>query len=80
MTSTQQTFQVTGMTCGHCTAAVTEELTALDGVTGVVIDLVKGGTSDVHVTADVRLSREEVAAAVEEAGYELARPGSLPLA
>ena len=74
------TYQVTGMTCGHCTAAVTEELTAIDGVTGVEIDLVKAGTSPVHVTAERDLSREEVATAVEEAGYELARPGSLPLA
>lgn len=74
------TYQVTGMTCGHCTAAVTEELTAIDGVTGVEIDLVKGGTSPVHVTAARELTREEVATAVEEAGYELARPGSLPLA
>ncbi|GAA1745396.1 heavy-metal-associated domain-containing protein [Aeromicrobium alkaliterrae] len=78
--STTQTFQVTGMTCGHCTAAVTEELTSLDGVTGVTIDLVKGGTSAVHVETARELSREEVAAAVDEAGYELARPGSLPLA
>ncbi len=77
---TQQTFQVTGMTCGHCTAAVTEELTAIAGVTDVAIDLVKGGTSPVHVTSDRDLGREEVAAAVEEAGYELARPGALPLA
>ncbi|WP_229052867.1 heavy-metal-associated domain-containing protein [Aeromicrobium sp. Leaf350] len=75
-----QTFQVNGMTCGHCTAAVTDELTTLEGVTDVTIDLVKGGTSDVHVVSDRALSREEVAAAVDEAGYELARPGSLPLA
>ena len=47
---------------------------------GVEIDLVKGGTSPVHVTAERDLTREEVATAVEEAGYELARPGSLPLA
>lgn len=73
------TYQVTGMTCGHCTAAVTEELTAIDGVTNVEIDLVKGGTSPVHVTSARELAREEVATAVEEAGYELARSGTLPL-
>ena len=28
-----QTFDVVGMTCGHCASAVTEELEALDGVT-----------------------------------------------
>ncbi|MDF1706088.1 MAG: heavy-metal-associated domain-containing protein [Aeromicrobium sp.] len=73
------TYPVTGMTCDHCTRAVTEELTALDGVTAVDIDLVAGGTSAVHVTATRDLTREEVAAAVDEAGYELARPDALPL-
>ncbi|MFT4298161.1 MAG: heavy-metal-associated domain-containing protein [Aeromicrobium sp.] len=74
------TYHVDGMTCGHCTAALTEELSALDGVSAVEIDLVQGGTSTVRVSAERELTRDEVAAAVEEAGYALARPGSLPLA
>lgn len=67
------TVQVAGMTCGHCVSAVTEELTQLPGVTDVSIDLVAGGTSPVTVTSDQPLDDAAVAAAVDEAGYELVR-------
>ncbi|GAA1570864.1 heavy-metal-associated domain-containing protein [Kribbella hippodromi] len=66
------TYSVVGMTCGHCTAAVTEELTKLSGVQDVKIDLVAGGTSAVHVTSESPLDEGAVRAAVDEAGYELA--------
>ncbi|MFK4084366.1 heavy-metal-associated domain-containing protein [Kribbella sp. NPDC020789] len=69
---TTTTYSVTGMTCGHCTSAVTEELTKLAGVTEVTIDLNAGGTSAVHVTSDAALDEAAVRAAVDEAGYELA--------
>lgn len=65
------TYQVEGMTCGHCAASVTEEITALDGVTEVHIDLVAGGVSTVTVTGERPLSADAVRAAVEEAGYTL---------
>lgn len=74
------TYRVTGMTCEHCVAAVTEELSALDGVTGVAVDLVAGGTSTVTVTSAEPLDSALVAEAVEEAGYGLAGPRDLPLA
>ncbi|MCD9199324.1 heavy-metal-associated domain-containing protein [Aeromicrobium wangtongii] len=74
------TYRVTGMTCEHCVAAVTEELTALDGVTAVSIDLVAGGTSDVTVESSAPLDTAAVAEAVDEAGYALAGPRDLPLA
>ena len=67
------TIKVTGMTCGHCVSAVTEELTQLPGVTDVVVDLVAGGTSPVTVTSEQPLDDAAVAAAVDEAGYELVR-------
>ena len=35
MSTFQQTFQVTGMTCGHCVAAVKEEVGAIADVTDV---------------------------------------------
>ncbi|WP_281964901.1 heavy-metal-associated domain-containing protein [Serinicoccus marinus] len=61
---------VSGMTCGHCVASVTEELTEVDGVLDVrVDDLVKGGDTDVFVTSDGPLDLEAARAAVEEAGY-----------
>ena len=78
--STTTDYRVTGMTCGHCVGAVTEELTALDAVTDVSVDLVAGGTSTVHVTSSAPLSRDDVAAAVDEAGYALAGDRDLPLA
>lgn len=68
-----QTFEVTGMTCGHCASAVTSELQALSGVSAVDVDLVAGGTSTVRVRAERRLDDEEVDAALDEAGdYRLA--------
>ncbi|GAA4921724.1 heavy-metal-associated domain-containing protein [Actinoplanes utahensis] len=63
------TFTVKGMTCSHCVQSVTEELSALPGVTDVAVDLASGG---VTVASESPLSDEAVRAAVDEAGYELA--------
>jgi copper chaperone CopZ len=62
-------FTVTGMTCGHCVASVTEEITEIDGVTDVAVDLPTGA---LIVTSDQPLDEAQVRAAVEEAGYQLA--------
>ena len=68
-----QNFDVVGLTCCHCASAVTEELSALDGVSGVTVDLVAGGTSAVSVETSRELTPAEVAAALDEAGdYSLA--------
>ena len=67
------TIDVAGMTCGHCVRSVQEELRALPGVTDVHVDLVTGGTSQVTITADTPISDEDVAAAIDEAGYTIAR-------
>ena len=64
-----QTWTVTGMTCGHCVASVTEEVREIAGVTGVDVVLESG---TVTVTSDQPLADESVRAAVEEAGYQLA--------
>ncbi|MFB9074347.1 heavy-metal-associated domain-containing protein [Citricoccus parietis] len=61
------TYPVEGMTCGHCVTSVTEELSALDGVATVDVDLVPGGVSTVTVTGPV--APAAVRAAIEEAGY-----------
>jgi copper chaperone len=72
-TATTADYRVTGMTCGHCVGAVTEEIAALSGVTGVSVDLVAGGTSTVTITSATPLTADQVAAALEEAGnYHLA--------
>ena len=63
------TLTVRGMTCGHCVTAVTQELTALPGVTDVAVDLHEGDDSPVRVTSSTDLDPAAVRAAVEEAGY-----------
>jgi copper chaperone len=63
------TYTVTGMTCSHCVQAVTGELTALPGVEDVQVDL---GSGAVTVTSAAPLADNDVRAAVDEAGYELA--------
>jgi copper chaperone CopZ len=66
------TFTVTGMTCAHCVAAVTEEVSALDGVSAVHVDLNAGGDSRVTVTSAGPLPPAAVRDAVDEAGYAVA--------
>ena len=62
------TYTVSGMTCAHCVMSVTEEITAIDGVTDVAVDLPTGA---VDVTSEGPLDAAQVRAAVEEAGYAL---------
>ena len=72
MSQTVQTeITVAGMTCGHCSTAVTEELTALPGVTDVAVDLHPGEDSPVTITSETPLDRAAVESAVAEAGYTL---------
>ena len=66
---THRTYQVIGMTCDHCVRAVTEEVAAITGVTEVQVDLPSGR---VDVTSTRELDRDEMVAAIDEAGYELA--------
>lgn len=67
--SVTATFSVTGMTCGHCVQAVTDEITSLEGVEKVDVDLSSGSVTVVSAEA---LAETSVAAAVDEAGYALA--------
>jgi copper chaperone len=64
-----QDFTISGMTCQHCVASVTEEVTELPGVTEVDVDLASGR---LHVAGDV--TAEQVQAAVAEAGSYTAQP------
>lgn len=66
--ATSQQYAVTGLTCGHCVGAVTSELEAIDGVSRVAVELVSGGVSTVSVDSEPRLTRDQVAAALDEAG------------
>lgn len=64
-----QHYTVVGMTCAHCVAAVTEEVSEIPTVTAVDVDLASGA---LDVVAAQQVSDEAVRVAVEEAGYQLA--------
>lgn len=65
---TTATFHVAGMTCQHCVNAVSEEVAKVPGVRQVDVDLASGA---VTVESDAPVDQAAVAAAVDEAGYEL---------
>jgi copper ion binding protein len=64
----ESTYTVTGMTCEHCVASVTEEISEIAGVRNVEVVL---GTGQVTVTSDEPVPTDDVRVAVSEAGYEL---------
>lgn len=66
---TSKTFTVTGMTCQHCVGSVTKEISELSGVIRVNVNLDNGA---VTVESAEPLDSQEVAQAVERAGYTLA--------
>ncbi len=68
-TSTTETYDVIGMTCDHCVRSVTEEVSALAGVSRVQVDLAAG---TVRITTREPVTTEQVREAVQEAGYQLA--------
>ena len=68
--ATTKTYTVTGMTCSHCVNSVSAEVKRLPGVTDVHVDLAGGA---VTVISEQPLDDAAVAAAVDEAGYEVAR-------
>ncbi|MBG0740427.1 heavy-metal-associated domain-containing protein [Paeniglutamicibacter antarcticus] len=69
MNAITTTVSISGMTCGHCVRAVTEELTSLKGVDDVTIDLAAEGISTATVISHLTISPEEIGEAVAEAGY-----------
>lgn len=69
---TEQSYTVQGMTCGHCAGAVTREVSRVDGVDDVRVD-VAAGTVTVAVH-DGPVPDAAIAAAVDEAGYTLVAP------
>lgn len=64
-----ESFTVVGMTCGHCVAAVTSEVSKLNGVTNVEVDLASGS---VKVESEQPVDPEVFAAAIDEAGFAVA--------
>jgi copper chaperone len=66
MSTTELTYTVAGMTCGHCVNAVSSEIKTVPGVAVVTIDL---ETKSVVVSGD-SLDDAAIRAAIDEAGYE----------
>jgi copper chaperone CopZ len=66
--SETSTYTVTGMTCGHCVASVTEEVQEITGVEDVEVVLETGALT---ITSAEPVDAATVKAAVEEAGYQL---------
>ncbi len=66
--SQELTFRVPAMSCGHCKASVTEEVSAVDGVEDVDVDL----DTKLVVVRGRGLDEAKVREAIEEAGYEAA--------
>jgi copper chaperone CopZ len=66
--SQARTYTVVGMTCGHCVSSVREEVSKVDGVRSVEVDLASGRVS----VSGPGFTDDAVKAAVEEAGYDLA--------
>ena len=62
------TYSVPGVSCAHCQAAITEEVSGLDGVETVEVDL---EAKTVSVTGE-ELDEQAIIAAIDEAGYEVA--------
>ncbi len=61
----RNTYTVSGMTCGHCVAAITEEVSAIDGVEGVNVSLDSG---QMVVESAERIPFDAIIEAVDEAG------------
>ena len=64
---TTTTFLVPGMTCGHCQGAVTDELSKINGVTHVDVDL---DSKKVTIKSEADVEWQVIVDAVDEAGFE----------
>ncbi len=61
-------YSVPGMHCGHCKASVSEEVSAVEGVEAVEVDL----DTKLVVVQGEGLDDAKLRAAIEDAGYEAA--------
>jgi len=63
------TLTVPGMTCGHCEASVTKEVSKVPGVTSVAVDL----TTKLVTVSGSNLDRTSLVEAVDEAGFDVSQ-------
>ena len=67
MNTEDTTYIVAGMSCGHCEAAVRDEVGTVEGVEAVEVDLTAR-----RVVVRGRFADAEVRAAIDDAGYQAA--------
>jgi copper chaperone len=65
----ERTYRVPDVSCQHCVAAITNELTAIPGIERVVVDL---DTKVVTVAHDESVQEQQILDGIEEAGYDVA--------
>ena len=65
-----KTFEIKGMTCGHCEGRVTSEILTIPGVTEVIASAEK---ANVTVESDGEISLESIEVAVQRAGYSVVK-------
>ena len=65
-----QTFNIKGMTCGHCEGRVTSEILTIPGVTEVIASAEK---ANVTVESEAEISQEFIELAVHRAGYSVVK-------
>lgn len=63
-----ESFNVPGISCQHCVNAITNEVSPIEGVKNVVVDL---ASKTVQVESSEAVSRETLSAAIVEAGYDI---------
>jgi copper chaperone CopZ len=61
----EKSYTVAGMTCGHCVRAVSDEVSKIDGIEIVGVDLPSGRLT----VGGAGFADAQVRAAVDEAGY-----------
>lgn len=64
-------FRVPGVSCQHCVHAVTQEVSAIDGVQRVQVDL---DSKTVTVDHGAQVTTAAIVAAIQEAGYDEVAP------
>ena len=58
-------IDITGMTCGHCAASVTKELSSVQGLTVIEVNPQTG-----KAIVEGSVTEQELVAAIDRAGYQ----------
>ncbi|MDO4916016.1 MAG: cation transporter [Rothia sp. (in: high G+C Gram-positive bacteria)] len=67
------TVKATGLTCEHCAMSVREEVSEIENVNEVNVEVINGGESTVTINHDGELDSAQVEAAIAEAGFNVVK-------